>query len=83
MLSTLLSRTEGAEDAEMCVVMAIDAYRCEIHDGSRGGTEPRSSAFLIFNSAFSIHACLPAEVTVGAVWANRVLPNHARQICAS
>ena len=45
-----LSRTEDAEDTEICVVMAIDAYRCEIHDGSRGGTEPRScAAFSIFN----------------------------------
>ena len=49
-----LSRTGHAEGAEMCVVMAIDAYRCEIHDGSRGGTEPRSSAFLIFNYPFLI-----------------------------
>jgi hypothetical protein len=51
-----LSRTEDAEDTEICVVMAIDAYRCEIHDGSRGGTEPRScAAFSIFNY-FLLHA---------------------------
>lgn len=47
----------------------------EMHDVSRGGTETRSFAV-------SIHAALPMRVTVGAVWANRVLPDDAGQISA-
>ena len=38
--------------------------------------------FLLHASHFLFHTCLPAEVTIGAVWANRVLQNHARQISA-
>ena len=36
--------------------------------------------FLLPTSRFLLHTRLPAEVTIGAVWTNRVLPDDAGQV---
>ena len=37
-------------------------------------------AFSIFNFSLSIHTGLAVEVTIGAVWTNRILPDDAGQV---
>jgi hypothetical protein len=82
-----LSRTEDAEDAGG---LAQSTQRAQSETTSYftlhtsyfvSRTEHAEGAernhFLLQASHFLFHTCLPMRVTIGAVWANRVLPIDA------